>query len=160
MNILIIGECGVGKTWLMKQVLADHKLRPGKIGKIKFHYNDDIILIGVYDGSTFEGSDRLSMSLNTDLDNFLLWARSKIVICEGDRFTNSTFITKAEPVIFKIQGNGEAGRLLRGSKQTERHLKSIATRVSNIEAHVTADDSNEAYWLLNRLIKLDEENDK
>lgn len=160
MNVLIIGECGVGKTWVMKQVLADNKLQPGKIGKIKFHYNDDIILVGVYDGTTFEGSDRLSMSLNTDLDNFLLWARNKVVICEGDRFTNSTFITKAEPVIFKIQGDGEAGRKIRGSKQTERHLKSIATRVSNIEAHVTAGDSNEAYWLLQRLIKIDGKYDK
>jgi len=156
MNVLIIGECGVGKTWVMKQLLADYNLQPGKIGKFKFHYNDDIVLIGVYDGSTFEGSDRLSMSLNTDLDNFLLWSNNKSVICEGDRFTNSTFIKKATPIIFKIQGDGEVGRKIRGSKQTERHLKSIATRVSNIKEDVLAKDSEEAYYLIKKFIQYDE----
>lgn len=156
MNLLIIGQCGVGKTWVMKQLLADYKLLPGKIGKFKFHYNDDIVLIGVYDGSTFEGSDRLSMSLNTDLDNFLLWSKNKSVICEGDRFTNSTFIKKSNPIIFKIEGDGEAGRKIRGSKQTERHLKSIATRVSNIKEDVLANDSEEAYYLIKKFIKDDE----
>ena len=155
MNILLIGACGVGKTWVMKQLLADHKLRPGKIGKFKFHYNDDIAIIGVYDGSTFEGSDRLSMSVVTDLDKFLAWSKHKTVICEGDRFTNSTFIIKAKPVIFKISGDGKAGRKIRGSKQTERHIKSIGTRVNNIKEDVLASGSDDAYQLIKTFIEDD-----
>lgn len=155
MNILLVGACGVGKTWVMKQLLADYKLRPGKIGKFKFHYNDDVAIIGVYDGTTFEGSDRLSMSVITDLQKFLAWSKNKIVICEGDRFTNSTFISQAHPIIFKIQGDGEVGRKIRASKQTERHIKAIATRVKNIKEDVLTEDSEEAYQLIKTLIDND-----
>lgn len=155
MNALIIGSCGVGKTWVMKELMKHHTLWPGKIGKFKFHYNDYLCFIGVYDGSTFEGSDRLSMSVVTDLDKFLAWSRGKTVICEGDRFTNSTFITKANPTIFKIQGTGEKGRKIRGSKQTERHIKAIATRVSNIKEDVIAASSEDAYQLIKTFIEDD-----
>lgn len=155
MRILLIGECGVGKTWVMKKLLDRYDTRPGKIGKFKFHYNDEVVVVGVYDGTTFEGSDRLSMSVITDLGKFLSWAQDRIVICEGDRFTNSTFISQAHPIIFKIQGNGEKGRALRGSKQTERHIKAIATRVGNIKEDITANDSAEAYELILKLIKND-----
>tara|TARA_B110000503_G_scaffold143002_1_gene242049 strand:+ start:2564 stop:3037 length:474 start_codon:yes stop_codon:yes gene_type:complete len=155
MKILLIGSCGVGKTWVMKNLLATTQTRPGKIGKFKFHYNKDIVVVGVYDGSTFEGSDRLSMSVITDLGKFLSWCGNRCVICEGDRFTNSTYITQAHPVIFKIQGDGSAGREIRGSKQTERHLKSIATRVGNIKEDVLASDSAEALELILKLISND-----
>ena len=85
MRILLVGGCGVGKTWVMKQLLDKHDTKPGKIGKFKFHYNDDLVLVGVYDGTTFEGSDRLSMSVITDLGKFLSWAGNRAVVCEGDR---------------------------------------------------------------------------
>ena len=155
MNILLVGACGVGKTWVMNQVLKENTLWPGKIGKFKFHYNDSIVVLGVYDGSTFQGSDRLSMSVLTDLDKFLAWSRNKTIICEGDRFTNSTFINKAHPFIIKIKGDGEAGRKIRGSKQTERHIKSIATRVSNIKENIVKNDSEEAYRFIKTLIEDD-----
>jgi len=155
MRILLIGDCGVGKTWVMKKLLGNYQTRPGKIGKFKFHYNNEIVIVGVYDGTTFEGSDRLSMSVITDLGKFLAWAGDRVVVCEGDRFTNSTFISQAHPVIFKIHGDGEKGRALRGSKQTERHIKAISTRVGNIKEDVSASDSAEAYELILRLIKND-----
>lgn len=152
MRILLIGECGVGKTWVMKQLLAKHYTKPGKIGKFKFHYNDDLVLVGVYDGTTFEGSDRLSMSVITDLVKFLAWAGNRAVVCEGDRFTNSTFISQAHPVIFKIDGDGSEGRKIRGSKQTQRHIKAIATRVGNIKEDVLAKNSEEALELILKLL--------
>lgn len=152
MRILLVGGCGVGKTWVMKQLLGKHYTKPGKIGKFKFHYNDDLVLVGVYDGTTFEGSDRLSMSVITDLGKFLAWAGDRAVVCEGDRFTNSTFISQAHPVIFKIDGDGTEGRKIRGSKQTERHIKAIATRVDNIKEDVLARDSEEALELILKLL--------
>ena len=152
MRILLVGGCGVGKTWVMKQLLDKHYTKPGKIGKFKFHYNDDLVLVGVYDGTTFEGSDRLSMSVITDLGKFLAWAGDRAVVCEGDRFTNSTFISQAHPVIFKIDGDGTEGRKIRGSKQTERHIKAIATRVDNIKEDVLERDSEEALELILKLL--------
>jgi Cdc6-like AAA superfamily ATPase len=71
-NILLIGMCGTGKTWVMKSLIRERKvLKKQKICKLYFHSNDDLIVLGKYDGSLFEGSDRLSMSAITDISLLL-----------------------------------------------------------------------------------------
>lgn len=158
MNILIIGNCGVGKTWVMKKLIEQHNMNfRGKLGMFKFHYNEDIAIVGKYDGSTFEGSDKLSMAVMRDVDTFKTWCdeRSGIVVAEGDRFMNKKYIDKMNPLIIQIQGNGEAGRIMRKSEQTERHLKAINTRVSNISNEfgiVKVYDSNHCLKLINKQI--------
>jgi len=158
MNILIIGNCGVGKTWVMKKLIEQHNMKlRGKLGMFKFHYNEDITIVGKYDGSTFEGSDKLSMAVMRDVDTFKTWcdAKSGIVVAEGDRFMNKNYIDKMRPLIIQIQGNGEAGRIMRKSEQTERHLKAINTRVSNISKQfgiVKVYDSNHCLKLINKQI--------
>lgn len=151
--ILLIGECGVGKTWTMTtllSVLNKHKhFKAGKVGMFKFLYDKEHVIVGVYDGSTFQGSDKLSMAVMADLDKFIKWAGDRVVILEGDRFTNHKFIEKVHPIVIKIEGNGEEGRKSRGSKQTERHLKSIKTRVSNITPTSTVKTSGEALKEIN-----------
>ena len=153
-TILVVGKCGVGKTWLMCQLLKGQEAQTHKLGKFLFHETDKYIVVGKYDGSVFQGSDRLSMSVMTDLHKMLLytWKKNKIAIFEGDRFTNSKFIDKANPAIIKIDGDGRNGRLKRGSNQSERHLKSISTRVDNIQAHHTSEDSESALEYLKTLL--------
>ena len=142
-NILLIGSAGVGKTWVMKSLINNFKCeRRQKYGK-------------------FEGSDRLSMSVITDLDGFLALTENKVVILEGDRFTNSKVIAKAKPIIIKIMGDGLVGRLKRGSNQTERHLKSITTRVNNIpmtDSDYVAFNSTEALEIITKIIQGDGKN--
>ena len=153
MRVLIVGNCGVGKTWLMKALIKEFKVeKRQKIGKFYFHSNDRVIVVGKYDGSTFEGSDRLSMSVITDLSAFLQLSVGKISIFEGDRFTNGRFIKEANPIIVKILGDGASGREKRGSAQTERHIKSINTRVSNINANFEVNNSMEAFNLIKNLM--------
>ena len=156
-NILLIGSAGTGKTWVMKSIINEYQCNKGqKYGKFYFHTGCDVVVVGKYDGTTFEGSDRLSMSVITDLDAFLLLTSNKIVIMEGDRFTNSKVIAKAKPIIIKILGDGLAGRIKRGSNQTERHLKSIATRVKNIplkETDFVVNNSAEALEILIKIIQ-------
>jgi len=160
-NILLIGSAGTGKTWVMKSLINKFKCeRRQKYGKFYFHTSDALVIVGKYDGTTFEGSDRLSMSVITDLDAFLSLTENKVVILEGDRFTNSKVIAKAKPIIIKILGDGLAGRLKRGSNQTERHLKSIATRVSNIpltDRDYIVNNSGEALEIITKIINGDEE---
>jgi hypothetical protein len=79
--------------------------------------------------------------------------KEKIGVFEGDRFTNNKFIDKAEPLIIKIKGDGKQGREKRGSNQTERHLKSIKTRVGNIQAHQVLDNSIKALTYINKIIQ-------
>jgi GTPase SAR1 family protein len=149
-NILLIGACGVGKTWVMSNIVKDLNKR-GKIGLFRFHYNDKVVVPGIYDGSMFQGSDKLSMAVTKDLDKFSKWAHNKIVIYEGDRFTNAKVLSQS-PYVIKIAGDGSKGRSLRGSEQSERHLKSIATRVANIQEDVLVEDSVEALIRIRKMI--------
>ena len=73
------------------------------------------------------------------------------IIAEGDRFMNRRFIETCKPYIIKILDEGTRGRQQRGSTQSERQLKSIATRVKNIQEDVTVKNSTEA---LNKLLEL------
>jgi hypothetical protein len=156
MNILIVGNCGVGKTWVMKQLVSDiqKKFVKKKIGKFVFEECEDYIVIGNYDGSTFEGSDKLSMSIMTDYEMiFEFLEKGKLIFYEGDRFSNSKFINQAKPLIIKILGDGLEGRITRGSNQTERHLKSIRTRISNIPEHYSFNNSTETLLFLRQIIE-------
>lgn len=144
--VLIIGACGTGKTWVMKQIIsASNKWQGFKAGKFKWKENSLVAVVGDYDGTVYEGSDRLSMAVMGDFDKVKrhLFKLGKIVFFEGDRFTNSTLISKCNPLILKISGTGEDGRKKRGTDQTERHLKSIQTRVNNIHADYIFENSNE-----------------
>jgi len=158
MNILIIGNCGVGKTWVMKKLIEQHNVKHrGKLGMFKFHYNRDMLVVGKYDGSTFEGSDKLSMAVMRDIDTFRDWCTQTetITIAEGDRFMNKKYIENMNPLIIQIQGSGDEGRKERGSNQTDRHLKAINTRVSNISNEfgiVKVYDSNHCLSLINKQI--------
>jgi ABC-type dipeptide/oligopeptide/nickel transport system ATPase component len=152
MRLLIVGKTGVGKTWLMKSLIEYYKVEKRlKIGKVYFHSNGNVHILGKYDGSTFEGSDRLSMSVITDLELFLHKTQG-VIIAEGDRFTNSRFIRVAAPVVIKILGDGSEGRLKRGSNQTDRHIKAISTRVDNIIPKFEVQNSMEALTLIKKLI--------
>jgi hypothetical protein len=136
-SILLIGNCGSGKTWVMKKLIEKFSANTlGKIKTILFHKNGtgEIHILGKYDGTVFEGSDKLSMAVMKDLPDFKKYKQlmGGWTICEGDRFTNQTFITQMKPIIIHIVDDGSKGRAKRQSNQTERQIKSIATRVSNI----------------------------
>jgi hypothetical protein len=152
--ILIVGKCGVGKTWVMQKLLKLKSNKPYKLGKFCFHETDDLIIIGKYDGTVFEGSDKLSMSVITDLDIMLKYIKkqNKIAVFEGDRFSNSKFINKADPCIIKILGNGYKGRVERKTKQSHRQIKSISTRVDSIKSHKNCYDSTECLDVILKLI--------
>ncbi len=152
--VLIIGMCGVGKTWLMTQLLKGKDAQPKRLGLVLFHETDDYIVVGKYDGSVFQGSDKLSMGVMSSVDKFMRYVEStgKVAIFEGDRFTNSKFIEKVDPAIIRIEGDGRNGRMQRGSNQTERHLKAISTRVSNIVSHHDSPDSDSALEYLKTLL--------
>ena len=153
MIILLIGMCGSGKTWVMQELIQHYILSyRKKIGKIYYHTDNNIIVLGKYDGSIYQGSDKLSMSVMTDVDAFIQHTKDNIIIAEGDRFTNSKFISKAKPFIIKITDDGVVGRLRRNSTQSERHLKSIQTRVSNIISDANVINSIEALELIKKII--------
>lgn len=144
---LLIGNCGVGKTWIMKKLIEQNKAtHRGNFGKIQFSKVGNLFILGKYDGTTFEGSDRLSMSVATDFEPFYEYLKSSedvTIIAEGDRFMNKTFINVFKPTIFRINGTGEQGRINRGSNQSDRQLKSIRTRVENTKFDLDFNNSED-----------------
>jgi hypothetical protein len=128
---------------------------PFQLGLIRGMRKGNTLFLGVYDGSTFEGSDRLSMAVSKDY--YLLHSLTETnylnIVCEGDRFTNQKYIAMFAPYIIKIEGNGAAGREQRKSNQTERHLKAIATRVNNIPAHLVVPNSQTAHTAIIKALK-------
>lgn len=154
-TILLIGCCGSGKTWVMRQIIKHFKLdKKAKAGLIRFQTDGKLSVLGKYDGGLFEGSDRLSMAVMKDCAMFekVRAKNEMIVVCEGDRFTNKTFIDTCKPYIIKLLDDGAAGRIARKSNQSERHIKSIRTRVENIKAHKTVKDSSEAFEVIRGMI--------
>jgi hypothetical protein len=154
-HYLIIGNCGVGKTYVLRKLLSNMpQNKPQKLGQVYFHQEGAVGILGKYVGGVFDGSDRLSMSVAADFPKLHRYAKANHVslIGEGDRFMNKTFIDLFAPVVLHIQGTGEEGRARRGSAQTERQLKSIATRVSNIHAHHKFKDSEACYQFLKQAI--------
>jgi len=138
----------------MKRLIEDLRLTTNaKVGLIRFKTNGINCVLGKYDGTTFEGSDKLSMSVAKDFQLLQRVAEQKqlTIIAEGDRFMNKRFIETCKPYIVKILDEGTRGRQQRGSTQSERQLKSIATRVKNIQEDVTVKNSTEA---LNKLLEL------
>jgi hypothetical protein len=144
---LLIGNCGVGKTWIMKKLIEQNNdIYKGSFGKIQFNKVGSLFILGKYDGTTFEGSDRLSMSVATDFEPFFEYLSNLddiIIIAEGDRFMNKSFINIFKPTIFRINGTGEQGRIKRGSNQSDRQLKSIKTRVENISFNLDFNNSED-----------------
>lgn len=136
----------------MQQLLTPGDKRY-KLGRFRWRENDDWIVVGKYDGSTFQGSDRLSMSVMADLPRMLAYIRNagKPAIFEGDRFSNRNFLRLAQPFVIRIQGDGAAGRAARGSAQTQRQIRAIATRMDNLPYNTLTQDSQSALSLLKSL---------
>lgn len=157
---LLIGACGSGKTWVMQEIMKHFNLdKPGKVGMFYYHRNYKLMCLGKYDGSKFQGSDRLSMAIMRDVPDFkeYIIKNKMVVVCEGDRFMNDTFISAMRPniTIIAITDDGSKGRKKRKSTQTERQIKSIQTRVCKLigSAKHVCNDSTIALQLLKDELK-------
>lgn len=151
MKILLTGRPGVGKTWIMKELIKKYNCtKKGKVGLIDY-LEGEIIVTGNYDGSTFEGADKLSMAAISSVEELLSNTSYMDVVFDGDRFTNTTML-KHKPIVINIEGDGAWGRKNRGSSQTEQRLKSMATRYNSYPYNYRVENSDRALELITELI--------
>lgn len=143
--IAILGHPGAGKTWTISH-LIDFLVGSGynhyqrKIGLVEYHDFSGLVIMGKYDGSKFQGTDRLSMAVSVDFDRFFAKMQEngvKYIVAEGDRINNMTFFQTAMKygTFERIKCDpGNYEKLLRQRMQREHvfapsFLKSIASKV-------------------------------
>ena len=135
------GEPAVGKTSIFKR-LREHFAgvsREFKFGLVRGLADEGMttIIAGVYDGSTWEGCDKLSMAVQPDFEKMLVKLRDKActVYFEGDRLFNPSLCTRfpVRGVVIKANEATLAVRhASRNDNQPESFLKAKRTKLSRI----------------------------
>lgn len=138
---IIAGLPVSGKTTLMNQIrsmLGNHNKKQHNL----LRYEDYLkhVVLGIYDGSTFDGTDKLSMAVNKDALEFLQENRKRVLV-EGDRLFNKKFIEGAIALgydvnisILSLTNITEMIKRYqdRGQMQSEAFLKGRHTKLMNI----------------------------
>ena len=144
-----IGLPGCGKTTLVRSILAEfRKAEEDEMvveGPVKYHrFNKQkTLVLGVYDESTFAGTDRLSKSCGPQFREWLADNEEKYkdwgVILEGERFMNSKTLEalfnqeSMNLVCLKVSEEElERRRKARNNTQDPKWMKGMATRVANV----------------------------
>ena len=135
--IAIGGEPGTGKTKLVKDIMNDFTLTPFSYGYVKGLYDEykKVYFIGVFDGSIFDGTDRLSRKAITDFTKFLDYADG-IVVFEGDTLFNNKLLLMNYPFIkLVLTASNEVRGIrlqLKGNNQAEGYINKKITKLNNI----------------------------
>lgn len=139
--VVLAGIPGTGKTTIFRKVRSTLKTKkPFRYKLVRGVMNDEgDHVLGVYDGSAFEGSDKLSMAVQPDLIKFVNLLESKgkpvTIYAEGDRVTNASFIEEFQDQVnlFVVESDFvEQFREKRGIKQDEKFKKAKRTKVDGL----------------------------
>ncbi len=141
-QIHLIGGLPVtGKTTLMNRIRKKlNNCTQGHHFTLKYEEYENHIIFGIYAGTTFDGTDKLSMAAQPDALDFLKH-NTKNVIIEGDRLFNQKFIDGARTLGYDVKITvlyvDKLGEILkryqkRGQMQSEKFIKGRHTKISNI----------------------------
>lgn len=141
--IAIGGQPAVGKTTLVKKFFTEYKTwKSFKYKKLYGHYNEELnlIILGKYSKSEmFSGTDKLSMAVQPDFDEFLdLKDLDYNVLFEGDRLFNLKSLKRAKQIkdlhVFIVESvHTKTRHIERNDSQTEKFIKGRVTKVNNIK---------------------------
>lgn len=142
--IAVAGQPGTGKTTLFREFMKDYKWEaqnPAKMVSVMYCAELDLVVLGKYEeGETFAGTDRLGMSCQPNVEEYVRNTKSNILY-EGDRLTNSKFYdfllglpeTDVEILVLTVKPETMSARYEeRGSNQSETFLKGRETKIGNI----------------------------
>jgi len=143
MITIIAGMPCTGKTYLMNTIRSKlNNVEVLKDGLVNYemYRKEDIIILGKYDGSKFEGTDRLSLSVQPEAIQFVIKHRNSKILIEGDRLFTQSFITKLSEKKIKIRLiylDTSFDYLIkrfraRGQIQNDKFLKGRFTKMVNI----------------------------
>jgi len=144
-----VGVPGTGKTTLVRGILEGfRKVEEDEMvadGMVKYHKfaKQKTLVLGIYDDSTFAGTDRLSKGCGPKFREWLVSNCEKYegwsLILEGERFMNhktmpSLFEQESMKLVCLKVSEEELVRRreARNNTQNEKWLKGMTTRVANI----------------------------
>ncbi len=142
--IAVGGSPGTGKTTLFRKFMEDKQwiaTEPAKLVSASYNTERDLYILGKYeDGEVFAGTDRLSMAVQPNLQEWIQTHNCNILF-EGDRVFNQSFLefcmslpdTELQVVYLKTSKEVLEQRYKdRGSDQSEQFLRGRETKYSNL----------------------------
>ena len=143
--IALGGIPAVGKTTIVKEFFknyTDWKIL--KFKKLYGHYNKklNLVILGKYNNDVFCGTDKLSMAVQPDFNEFI----QKKDMCynilfEGDRLFNFKTLEKVQKniklIVYIVESDyTEKRHLERKDKQTQQFIKGRKTKIQNIKNYL------------------------
>jgi uridine kinase len=137
--IALGGEPASGKTTLLKSIRKNFpNLVEFKNGLVRGQYcpNSLVYFVGVFDDSMFEGTDKLSLSVQPSFVDFVKNTPNAKIVFEGDRLFNASVFEQLKSVIFILDIDKDIHtqrHAQRGHEQNETFLKGRKTKIENIK---------------------------
>jgi len=146
---MYVGLPGTGKTTLVRGILEEfRKVEADELvadGMVKYHKfaKQKVLVLGIYDDTTFSGCDKLAKSVGPKFREWLVSNGEKYegwsLILEGERFMNdktlpSLFEQESMKLVCLKVSDEELVRRreARNNTQNEKWLKGMKTRVANV----------------------------
>lgn len=137
--IAVGGEPASGKTTLLKRIRKNFiNLTPFKDGLVRGEYCpiNQVYFVGVFDDSMFEGTDKLSLSVQPAFLEFVQKTPNAKIIFEGDRLFNASVFDYHKSVVYILELSPSIHKerhAQRGHEQNETFLKGRKTKIDNIK---------------------------
>jgi dephospho-CoA kinase len=135
--IALGGEPASGKTTLLKRIRKNFpNLTEFKSGLVRGEYcpYNKVYFVGVFDDTMFEGTDKLSLSVQPAFIEFVRNTPDAKIVYEGDRLFNASVFEQLKSVIFILELSPsihKARHSQRGHSQNETFLKGRKTKIEN-----------------------------
>jgi dephospho-CoA kinase len=135
--IALGGEPASGKTTLLKRIRKNFpNLTQFKSGLVRGEYcpYNKVYFVGVFDDTMFEGTDKLSLSVQPSFIEFVRNTPDAKIVYEGDRLFNASVFEQLRSVIFILELSPsihKARHAQRGHEQNETFLKGRKTKIEN-----------------------------
>lgn len=151
--IAVGGEPATGKTTLMFKIIdmADdwEVCKPEKLLDALYSKKLNTYILGKYEkGSTFQGTDRLSMAVQPNAEQFIVKLEDTNVLFEGDRLFNSSFLEhiarlteQLQIIVLEVKNDVVKQRHIdRADDQDDKFINSRRTKIANISSSLVLMD--------------------
>ena len=140
------GIPAVGKTTIVKQFFYKYKnWKSFKYKKLYGHYSGELnlIILGKYiENELFSGTDKLSMAVQPDFEEFIDKEKPPYnILFEGDRLFNIKTLQKVKDkmtlqVYIVTSNNTDQRHIERNDSQSEKFIKGRLTKTNNIKSYL------------------------